>query len=86
MQAVGRNILIQPYKQGTEKTKGGLLLSEGQRADVRYHKGLVISTGDKVCGIKKDDKIFFDKSAYHRIDIDNETYCVVKDVDVVIVL
>ena len=46
MKAVGRNILIKPFKKGTEKTKGGLLLSEGQRADVRYHKGKVLSTGD----------------------------------------
>jgi|TARA_R110001599_G_scaffold188843_4_gene383380 co-chaperonin GroES (HSP10) len=86
MKAVGRNILIKPFKKGTEKTKGGLLLSEVQRTDVRYHRGKVLSTGDQVCGIKKDDEIFFDKSAYHRIDIDNKDYCIVRDTDVVVIL
>ncbi len=74
MKAIGRNILIQPEKQGTEKTKGGLLLAEQQRVDIRYHKGLVISVGDVVCGIKENDKIFYDKSANHKIDIDGENY------------
>ena len=46
MKAIGRNILIQPEKQGTEKTKGGLLLAEQQRVDIRYQKGLVVSVGD----------------------------------------
>jgi len=86
MKAIGRNILIQPEKQGTEKTKGGLLLAEQQRADIRYQKGLVLSVGDMVCGIKENDKIFYDKNAYHKIDIDGENYCIVKDIDVVIVL
>ena len=86
MKAIGRNILITPYKQGTEKTKGGLLLSEQQRQDIRYHKGKVISVGDLVCGIKKGDSIFYDKSSFHRIDIDQKDYCIIKDVDVVIVL
>ena len=57
MKAIGRNILITPYKQGTEKTKGGLLLSEQQRQDIRYHKGKVISVGDLVCGIKEGDSL-----------------------------
>ena len=86
MKAIGRNILITPYKQGTEKTKGGLLLSEQQRQDIRYHKGKVISVGNLVCGIKEGDSIFYDKSSFHRIDIDQKDYCIIKDVDVVIVL
>ena len=61
-------------------------MSEVQRTDVRYHRGKVLSTGDQVCGIKKDDEIFFDKSAYHRIDIDNKDYCIVRDTDVVVIL
>ena len=86
MKAVGRNLIIEKIKEGTTKTKGGLLLAEQQRADVRYQKGLVLSVGDMVCGIKENDKIFYDKSAYHKIDIDGENYCIVKDIDVVIVL
>ena len=86
MKAIGRNILIQPEKQGTEKTKGGLLLAKQQRVDIRYHKGLVLSVGDVVCGIKENDEIFYDKSANHKIDINGENYCIVKDTDVVIVI
>ena len=36
MKAVGRNLIIQKTKEGTTKTKGGLLLAETHRDDIRY--------------------------------------------------
>ena len=86
MRAVGHIIVIKRNKEGTQKTKGGLLLSENQRNDIRYHKGTVLGVGDEVAGLEIGDEIYFDKVAIHRIDIDGEKYYIIKDRDVVIVL
>ena len=42
MKAVGKNLIIQKEKQGVSKTKGGLLLTENNREDLRYNKAKVI--------------------------------------------
>jgi chaperonin GroES len=86
MKAIGRNLIIEKIKEGTTKTKGGLLLAENQREDIRYTEAFVFSVGEQVEGIKKGDKIFFDRHAGHKIEIDKKTYHVIKAQDVVVVL
>ena len=39
MKAVGNNIIIIPEQVKTDKTKGGLLIIEKDREDIRYKKG-----------------------------------------------
>lgn len=41
MKAIGYNILINKEKEGIKATKGGLLLSESQRQDIRYVKAKI---------------------------------------------
>ena len=86
MKAVGRNLIIQKTKKGTTKTKGGLLLAENQREDIRYVEATVISVGTDVSGVKQGDVIFYDRHAGHKIEIEKETYHVIKAQDVVVVL
>jgi co-chaperonin GroES (HSP10) len=86
MKAIGRNLIIQKLKEGTTKTKGGLMLAENQREDIRYIEAHVLSIGDEVVGVKENDKIFFDRHAGHKIEIGKEIYHVIKLADVVIVL
>ena len=86
MKAIGRNLIISKEKQGTSITKGGLLVSENQREDLRYNKAEVISIGSEVVGIKESDNIYYDGSAGHNIEIDKNIYQVIKLQDVVIVL
>jgi len=85
MKAIGRNLIIKKIKEGTTKTKGGLLLAENQREDIRYIQALVVSVGDEVSGVKNNDNIFYDRHAGHKIEFDKETYHVIKAQDVVIV-
>ena len=85
MKAIGRNLIIKKVKEGTTKTKGGLLLAENQREDIRYVQALVVSVGDEVSGVKNNDNIFYDRHAGHKIEFDKETYHVIKAQDVVIV-
>jgi chaperonin GroES len=86
MKAIGRNIIIEKLKEGTTKTKGGLLLAENQREDIRYVEATIVSVGNDIVGIKQQDKIFFDRHAGHKIEIEKETYHVIKAQDVVVVL
>tara|TARA_B100000927_G_scaffold47183_1_gene34353 strand:+ start:2075 stop:2335 length:261 start_codon:yes stop_codon:yes gene_type:complete len=86
MRAIGRNLIIKKEKQGTSETKGGLLLTENQREDLRYNKAKVISTGSEVVGVKENDNIYYDKHAGHGVEINKEVFQVIKLQDVVIVL
>lgn len=86
MEAVGKCLIIQKVKEGTTKTKGGLMLAENQREDIRYIEAEVISVGEEVPKIKKGDKIFYDRHAGHKIDIEKETYHIIRLGDVVVVL
>jgi chaperonin GroES len=86
MKAIGINLVIQKVKEGTTATKGGLLLAENHREDIRYIEAKVIQVGDQVVGVKQGDSIFYDRHAGHKIEVDRETYQVIKLGDVVIVL
>ncbi len=86
MKAIGRNLIINKIKEGTTKTKGGLLLAENQREDIRYVKADVVSVGTEVAGVKETDTIYFDRHAGHKIEIDKKSYRVIKAQDIVVVL
>ena len=86
MKAVGKFIVIDPVKETDVTTKGGLILAEKQREDVRYRRAKVIEPGSDVSVLKKDDEIYYDKSSGFNIEIDKEEYKVIKEFDVVIIL
>jgi len=88
MKAVGKNIIIKKLKEGTTTTKGGLLLAETQREDIRYTEATILSLGDdaSATGLRQNDRVFFDRHAGHKIEVDKETYHVIKIQDVVVVL
>jgi len=48
MKAIGSNIIIKKTKEGTTKTKGGLLLAENHRDDIRYVEATVVSAGSDI--------------------------------------
>ena len=86
MKAIGRNLIIKIIKESTTKTKGGLILNEKSREDIRYRKATIVSIGEEVVGVSKEDTIYFDKNAGHGIEIDNERLHVIKNQDIVVVL
>tara|TARA_B100000902_G_scaffold15170_1_gene18291 strand:- start:201 stop:461 length:261 start_codon:yes stop_codon:yes gene_type:complete len=86
MKAIGNNIIIKPEKITTDKSKGGLLLIEKDREDIRYKKAIIFSISDDIKGLKKDDVIYYDKHAGHGVEFDKEKYTVIKLQDVVVVL
>ena len=86
MKAVGKNIVINPIKETTTKTTGGLMLGEKQREDIRYRQAELIKAGDDVKVLKVGDHIYYDKAAGFNIEINNEKYRIIKEFDVVIIL
>ena len=87
MKAVGRNLIIKKANQERiTKSKGGLLLNKQTREDIRYIEAEILSIGEEVQGLKKNDKIFYDRHAGHQIEIDKEIFHVIKSSDVVVVL
>ena len=85
MKAIGRNLLVNMTRVGVSETKGGLLLGEKQREDIRYAEGTVLSVGSDVVGINEKDLIYFDKNNSHQILIGQELYNVVRMDHVVVV-
>ena len=86
MKAVGRNLIIEKKKEGTTKTKGGLLLAETHRDDIRYIEGTIISAGEEIKGVNEGSVIYFDRHAGHKIEIEKQSYHLIKAQDVVVVL
>ena len=86
MKAVGKFIVIDPVKETDVTTKGGLILAEKQREDVRYRRAKVIQPGSDVTVLKKGDKVYYDKAAGFNIEINKEQYKVIKEHDIVIIL
>ena len=86
MKAVGKYIAIKPIKEVNTKTKGGLILAESQREDVRYRQAEVLVVGGAVEAIKKGDTIYYDKNAGFNIEIDKKSWKIIKENDVVIIL
>ncbi len=86
MKALGRNLIIEKIEEGTTETKGGLLLAETHREDIRYVKAKIIEVGDELNILQKGDIIFYDKHAGHKIEMENKSYHVIKSHDVVVVL
>ena len=86
MKAIGKHIVIDPIKEENKTTKGGLILSESQREDIRYRKAEVLVVGKSVEGVKKGDKIYYDKASGFNIEIKNKVWKIIKEFDVVVVL
>ena len=86
MKAVGKYIIIDPIKEDNKTTKGGLILAEAQREDIRYRKARVINPGSDVKKLKESDEIYYDKGSGFNIDIKGTNYKVIKEFDVVVIL
>jgi len=86
MKAIGRNLIIQKIEPKSTQTEGGLLLSEKDREDIRYIKAKILSVGEECGNLKENDKIYYDRHAGHKIEINKETFFVIKTQDVVVVL
>ena len=62
-----------------------MILTEDIDSDNRYVKAKVISIGNLVEHIKKDNTVYYDKHAGHGIQYKDNYYYVIKQMDVVLI-
>jgi len=86
MKAIGNNIIIKIENITTDKTKGGLIIIEKDREDIRYKKATIVSISDDIKGLQPNDIIYYDKHAGHGVEFNKEKFTVIKLQDVVVVL
>jgi len=86
MKAIGNNIVIKTQKVSTDETKGGLLLIEKDREDIRYQQASIVSVSEDIKGLNEKDEIYYDKRAGYGIEFNKEMFTVIKLQDVVVVL
>jgi co-chaperonin GroES (HSP10) len=86
MRAIGKYVVIKAIKENDTVTKGGLILAEKQREDIRYRQAKVVEVGGDVKALKQGDNIYYDRAAGFNIEIKKEEYKVIKEFDIVVVL
>tara|TARA_R110000803_G_scaffold56951_1_gene114627 strand:+ start:3733 stop:3990 length:258 start_codon:yes stop_codon:yes gene_type:complete len=85
MKPINKYLVITPIEEQLTSASG-LLLSAEDAQSFRYRKALVIEPGTEVTTIKRGDVIYFDRNAGHSMMIKDETYTIILERDVVVVV
>ena len=85
MKPINKYIIITPAQEEL-KTKSGLLLSKTDAFAFRYKKATVVKPGTLVDTIKEGDVIYYDKAQAREVIINDQSYVVIQERDVVVVL
>ena len=81
MRAIGKYIILDPIHEEV-KTKSGLVMTDNQ--ELRYKRGMVIEVGGDVESIYSGEVIYYDKHAGHTARIEDKTYTIILERDVVV--
>ncbi len=76
MKALNDYIILREIKEGAKETKGGLLLAEKHREDLRYREGEIYDSAPDI--LKKGDIVRYDRVAGYDMDIDGEVFKVIR--------
>ena len=77
MKAINHYIIIDLIKESPKK-QNGLIIADKHQNEIRYKKAKVISVGDAVKGLNKNDIIYYDKHAGYGMDFEENLYYVIK--------
>ena len=80
MRAIGKYIVVSPLHEEI-KTNSGLVIDMDE---MRYHRGEVVEAGSDVIGVHTGEVIYFDKHAGHTARIDDQTFTIILERDVVV--
>lgn len=84
MKAINDYVIVDKIKKGPKKV-GGLILTDETDESNRYKKANIISVGNLVDIVKKNDVIYYDGIAGHDISYGDTMYRVIRSRDIVIV-
>jgi co-chaperonin GroES (HSP10) len=85
MKPIGKYLLIKTIEEEI-KHSSGLILSADDASQMRYKKGIVVKPGTDVDVISEGDSIYYDTRAGYTMIIKGETYTIIVERDVVVVL
>ena len=83
MQAIGLYIVITPIAE--EIKTSGLIMAGQDKNEIRYKKAKVVSPGTDVTAVKSGDEIYYDTRNAFSMVVNQETYTVIIQRDVVLV-
>jgi co-chaperonin GroES (HSP10) len=84
-QPIGKYILIKTIEEEI-KHSSGLILSADDANQLRYKRGKIVKAGTDVVGINESDEIYYDSRAGYTMVIHSDTYTIILERDVVVVL
>ena len=84
MQAINDYVIVDKIKDGPKEVSGLILTDETDETN-RYRKATIISVGNLVEIVKKEDIIYYDAVAGHDIGYNDELYRVIRMRDIVLV-
>lgn len=85
MRVLGKYIVILPVNDEVVTDSGLILSAEEANINARYRKAKVHQPGDDV-KIEAGAEIYYDKNAGHSLMVDGESFTVILERDVVVVL
>ena len=85
MKAVGKYIVITEIIE-QHKTESGILLTSDDSNQLRYKKGIIVVPGTDVSVVSKDDVVFYDKNAGHKMMLNEEMVTIINERDIVVVI
>lgn len=85
MRPIGKHIVLQPIEEEVT-TDSGLLLSGEDAKGLRYGRGIVVAAGTDVDAIHSDEELYYDKHNAYTMMIQNRSYTIISERDVVVVL
>lgn len=77
MKPIAKYLVIKQINEEV-KAKSGFIVSGKDANETRYVKGKVISVGDEVDKVKKDDIILYDKNGSFTMVIEDDTVTIIQ--------
>ena len=82
---INKYIVIESIEEQVA-TSYGLMMTSSDTESLRYKRGRVIKPGTNVECVKDGDEIYYDKNAGFTMMLDGNTYTIILERDVVVVL
>lgn len=85
--ALNQNIIVKKIIEQQSLSKSGLILTQDDEIDNRYHKGTIIKVGQMLQSqLKEGSIIYYDKMAGFDIRLDGELYTIIKEANAQLVV
>ena len=85
MRPINKYIVIKKIDEEL-RSESGLIMTQHDAANFRYQKAKIIKVGTNVDTLLDGQEIYYDKNAGHTMMINDESYTIIRETDVVVVL